>query len=118
MATSSSAIDTVVRRGVALASPVAAAEATALQRTLEELDGVRQARVHRRRDRLTLRYDVMGTDYGSVLAVLAGEGCLPHPGLLQRLRSRLFPFLDANARANATARPGCCNRPPAGYRRR
>jgi len=103
-----------VKRKIHLAAaPANPADATTVERTLNDIDGVLEASANPAKGTILVRYLVTKTDYQTLEHKLEAAEFPPSESRWARFKSGWCQSLDLTGRENAGARPSaCCNKPP------
>lgn len=109
----SSATAWLVRRRFRIPALGEATDIPALNRVIEALPGVREARAEVAKQRLVVHYAASETDYRQISAALTKLGYAVAQDRWSALKGAWYQFTDNNVRENAQApAPACCNKPP------
>lgn len=102
----------LVRRTIRLTGALSAEQ----ESVLRELDGVLAIEPKSDSCRIAVRYNTARTTYKVLLQALQSAGASVHKGVIQRLRTVWYGYVDDNARRNAESTGGaCCSQPDKVY---
>ena len=102
-----------VRRRIKVPALAHAADATAVERAVSALPGVRKVTTDLEKQRVVVRYDASQTAYQAIVETLKSADFPPLDSWWSRVKGNWYQSSDTNARDNARAPPpACCNKPP------
>ena len=102
-----------VRRKIKIPALVHQADAMAVEGKIGSLLGVHSVAADIGKRQLIVCYDITGSDYQSIVELLADTGFPPLDNWLSRRKKSWYEYTEATARENAKAPPpACCNKPP------